>query len=95
MQMAAAVCVSAKNEMCRKGGKSLVQWVLGKYPRGVARLLEDEELGQLGALEGHVDSATEWGLRAQYRLTSMKHYVKQDCSRRYMKAMLISSRILG
>ena len=91
MKMAAAMCVNNKNEMCRKGGVAPSQRVLGRYPRGVARRLEEEELGQLGALQGAVDPSTEWGLRAQYRLTSQKAFVKQDCSQRYMRAMLRNS----
>ena len=49
-------------------------------------LMEEEELGQLGALEAALDSSTEFGRRAAYRLTSRKHFVKMDCSRRYMRA---------
>ena len=49
--MAAATCVSAKNELVRHGGIAPSQWVLGKFPRGVGHMLEEEELGQLGVLE--------------------------------------------
>ena len=86
MKIASTIVQNNKNETVRKGGIAPAQWVLGKYPRGVARLLEDEELGQLGALSGALDSTTEFGLRASYRATSAKHFAKQDCSRRYMRA---------
>ena len=33
-------------------------------------MLEEEELGQLGVLEHQTDSATEFGLRAKWRLES-------------------------
>jgi hypothetical protein len=88
MKLAAAQVIAAKNEMCRKGGISPSQWVLGKFPRGVASLLEEEEIGQLGALAGALDAETEFGLRAQYRNTSKKGFVKQDCSLRYQRATL-------
>ena len=48
MKMAAATCVSVKNELVRQGGIALGQWVLAKFPRGVGHMLEEEELGQLG-----------------------------------------------
>ena len=86
MKVAAAVVVNAKNEYVRKGGLAPIQWVLGKYPRGVACLMEEEEMGQLGALENALDPSTEFGRRSAYRLTSRKHFVKMDCSRRYMRA---------
>ena len=88
MKIAAATVIANKNEMCRKGGIAPSQWVLGKYPRGVANLLEGEELGQLGAISVAVDPGTEFGLRAQYRHTSKKGFVQQDCSQRYQRAML-------
>ena len=37
--------------------------------------MEEEELGQLGALEAALDPATEFGRRAAYRLASKKHFV--------------------
>ena len=50
MKMAAATCVSVKNEFVRQGGIAPSQWVLGKFPGGVGHMLEEEELGQLGVL---------------------------------------------
>ena len=88
MKMAAATCVSAKNELVRQGGIAPCQWVLGKFPRGVGHMLEEEELGQLGVLEHQTDSATEFGLRAKWRLESMKAFVRQDCSARLARARL-------
>ena len=74
LKLAAYVCVETKDEYLRKGGIAPIQWVLGKFPRGVAHLMEEEELGQLGALENALDASTEFGRRSQYRLTSMKHF---------------------
>ena len=48
-------------------------------------MLEDERLGQL---EHHTDGATEFGLRAKWRLESMKAIVGQDCSARLARARL-------
>ena len=41
MKMAASVAIECKNEMVRKGGIAPGQWILGKFPRGVGRLLEE------------------------------------------------------
>ena len=91
MKMAAATCVSVKNELVRQGGIASSQWVLGKFPRGVGHMLEEEELGQLGVLEHQTDIATEFGLRAKWRLESMKAFVRQDCSARLTRARLRQS----
>ena len=91
MKMAAATCVSVKNEFVRQGGIAPSQWVLGKFPRGVGHMLEEEERGQLGVLEHQTDSATEFGLRAKWRLESMKAFVRQDCSARLARARLRQS----
>ena len=66
----------------------LSQWVLGKFPRGVGHMLEEEELGQLGVLEHQADSPREFGLKAKWRLESMKSFVRQDCSARLARARL-------
>ena len=56
--------------------------------------MEEEELGQLGVLYDQADATTEWGLRASYRLTAMKTFVKIDCGRRYAAAILRKSTAL-
>ena len=91
MKMAAATCVSAKNELIHQGGIAPSQWVLGKFPRGVGHMLEEEELGQLGVLVHQTDCATEFGLRAKWRLESMKASVRQDCSAHLARARLRQS----
>ena len=66
VKKALAVCVAMKNEMIRYGGIAPAQWVLGRFfSQGPARLLEEDELGQLGVLCDHLDSTTEFGLRAK------------------------------
>ena len=91
MKMAAATCVSAKNELVRQGGIAPGQWVLGNFPRGVGHMLEEEELGQWSVLEHQTDSATEFGMRAKWRLESMKAFVQKDCSARLARARLRQS----
>eukprot|EP00974_Lingulodinium_polyedra_P033211 3194904-Lingulodinium_polyedra.AAC.1 len=76
-----------KNEMVRYGGIAPSQWVLGRFPRDATRMLEENEIGQLGAIREHMDSTTEFGLKAKFRLASMTAFVRQDCGRRYMRAM--------
>ena len=47
VKLAASVVINIKNEYMRKGGIAPIQWVLGKYPRAVAHLMEEEELTNL------------------------------------------------
>ena len=78
----------SKNEFLRVGGFAPVQWVLGRLPRGVGHILDEEELGQLGVLAGMQDPSSAFGRRAEFRHTARKAYVKQDCSRRVRSAIL-------
>ena len=82
------ITLEQKNQMTRKGGFAPAQWVLGKLPRGVGHLLDEDEAGQLGVLHAQGDVATDFGLRARMRLTSQKSFVKQDCGRRFAAAVL-------
>ena len=66
IKMAAAESISEKNEYLRRGGFSPSQWVLGRAPRGVGHMLDDEEIGHLGVLEGMRDGETAFALRAKY-----------------------------
>ena len=54
-------------------------------------MLDEEELGHLGVLEGMTEGETDFALRAKYRLTARRGYVKQDCSLRSARAMLRKS----
>ena len=42
-----------------------MQWVLGRLPRGVGHVLDEEELGQLGVLAGMQDPSSAFGRRAE------------------------------
>ena len=53
-------------------------------------MLEEEEWGQLGVLQ-QIDSGTQFALNSLYRVTSRKDFVKQDCSKRFSRAMLRKS----
>ena len=78
MKMAVSFAIEYKNLMMRKGGIAPCQWVLGKFPRGAGQLLEEEEWGQLGTVQGLMGSTTEFGLRSQYRQESRKKLVEQN-----------------
>ncbi|CAE7834664.1 unnamed protein product [Symbiodinium sp. CCMP2592] len=78
----------AKNEFMRVGGFSPTQWVLGRLPRGVGHVLDEEELGQLGVLSGRLDATTAFGRQAEFRHTARKAFVHEDCSRRVRKTVL-------
>ena len=79
MKMAAATCVSAKNELVRQGGVAPSQWVCGKFPRGVDHMLEEEELlpiGRSGASDRQCDgvrdeSQVEFGVHEGFRPTGL------------------------
>ncbi|CAE7692632.1 RE1 [Symbiodinium sp. CCMP2592] len=81
----------AKNEFMRVGGFSPTQWVLGRLPRGVGHVLDEEELGQLGVLSGRLDATTAFGRQAEFRHTARKAFVHEDCSRRVRKTVLRKS----
>ena len=81
----------AKNEFMRVGGISPAQWVLGRLPRGVGHVLDEEELGQLGVLSGRLDATTAFGRQAEFRHTARKAFVHEDCSRRVRKTVLRKS----
>ena len=83
LKLRVATCVPARNELVRHGGIA-AQWVLGKFPRGVGHMLEEEEIGQLGM----PDNAAEFGLKAVCRFESMKAFIKRDCSSRVARTML-------
>ena len=83
----------AKNEFMRVGGFSPTQWVLGRLPRGVGHVLDEEELGQLGVLSGRLDATTAFGRQAEFRHTARKAFVHEDCSRRVRKTVLRKSAI--
>ena len=71
-------CQTSKNEFIRVGGFSPSQWVLGRLPRGVGTLLDEEELGQLGVLSRRMDATTAFGRKAELRHSARKAFVKED-----------------
>ncbi len=96
MKQAASVAMVTKNDSMRRDGFAPSQWVIGKFPRRPGMQGEEAEWGQLGVLQHQQDSATQFGLLAQMRLTAQKAFVKLDCGRRYAAAMLRAARpILG
>ena len=95
MKTALAVACESKNGSMRRGGFSPSQWVTAKHPRRPGSLKEEDEWGQLGALAAQQDSATIFGLRAQYRFTAQKQLVQVDCGRRYAAAQLRKARTIN
>ena len=66
MTAAMTECQVANNEFILHGGFSLSQWVLGRQPRGIGHLLDEDELGQLGVLSGAMDPSTAFGRNIEY-----------------------------
>ena len=79
--------VATKNEFIRHGEFSPQQWVLGKAPRGVGQILDEQEFGDLAVLS-QVDGATQFGRRSDMRFAARKAFVHEDCSRRSRAAVL-------
>ena len=89
MKLIGATAQVEKNEAVRRGGFSPSQWVLGRAPRGVGHLLDEDELGQLGALHPKEDDAAgDFAIRSKYRLSARKAFVKEDCGRKASAALL-------
>ena len=92
MKLCLSVCLEIKNQQVRRGGIAPAQWVLGRCPRNPARLLDDDEAGQLGAIEDRIDATTSFGRTAALRLSAMKEFVRIGCGRRFAKTQLRMSR---
>ena len=66
MKLIGAIAQMEKNEAVKRGGFSPSQWVLGKAPRGVGHLLDEDELGHLGALHAtEPDAAGDFAIRSK------------------------------
>ena len=81
VKLCGAVTDETKNDIIKYGGFSPAQWVLGKAPRGVGHLLDEDEHAQLGTLERLHDPAGEFSLQQTYRLSGRKAFVKEDCGK--------------
>ena len=86
MKAALFVAVEVKNDSMRKGGIAPSQWVIGKFPRRLGSICEEEEW--LGVMRAQNESETEFGLRAQQRLEARKIMVHNDCGRRWKASQL-------
>ena len=82
MKMAAVATLEVTNADVSKGGPAPAQWVLGACPSVLGNMNEEEEWGQLGVVQDRMNADTEFGLKAQCRLTAKKCFVNQDCGRR-------------
>ena len=96
MNLVISECCIIKNEELRTGGFSPAQWVLGKQPRGVSRMLDEDELGQIGMFNsmGTADPQTEFGMRAQLKHAARKAFVQRDCSVKVARALTRNARPL-
>ena len=88
---AMASIVSEKNDYIRHGGFSPSQWVIGKRPRGIAELLDEDEFANLGSIQSSLDGATAFGRIAEIRHRARKALVHQDCSHRVKSSLLRKS----
>ena len=74
-KVAMAHIVAEKNDYIRHGGFSPSQWVLGRKPRAVANLLDEDEFADLGAIAASMDSATAFGYQtAPSGMRLVKHW---------------------
>ena len=87
-KVAMAHIVAEKNDYIRHGGFSPSQWVLGRKPRAVANLLDEDEFADLGAIAASMDGATAFGYQTAVRHEARKALIHQDCHRRVKSALL-------
>ena len=80
--------IAEKNDYVRHGGFSPSQWVLGRKPRGIANLLDEDEFADLGTIAASMDGATAFGYQTAVRHEARKALVHQDCHRRVKSALL-------
>ena len=88
MDMVLSDCINSINEMSRHGGSAPVQWVLGRFPRQLATLSDEEERADIGAIQAHIDGSTPFAIQSAYRLEAREAIVKWDCDTRAQRAML-------
>eukprot|EP00971_Amphidinium_carterae_P352490 6492618-Amphidinium_carterae.1 len=88
MRVCATECILAKNSMIKHGGFTSAQWVLGREPRDPGRLLDDEELGDMGVIQDQLDPDSMFALASRCRFEARKAFVHEDCGRKARTALL-------
>ena len=68
--------------LLRTGGYSPAQWVLGKAPKGVPSLVDDEGWADLGSIQDSLDAESKFALQHQARAEAKKAFVPMDTSKR-------------
>ena len=81
-------CCTTKNSLLRHGGYSPAQWVLGKAPKGVPSLMDEEGHADLGAIQDAIDPESRFALQHQARAEAKKAFVHMDTSKRVQRALL-------
>ena len=79
---------ATKNSLLRHGGYSPSQWVLGKAPRGVPSLMDEEGHADLGSTQDTIDPESRFALQHQARAEAKKALVRMDTSKRVQRALL-------
>ena len=88
MDMILTEALNALNEMSRHGGFAPSQWVLSKLPRTPGCLGDEEEAADIGAIQGHIDGPTEFGIQTRYRHLAREAFIRWDCSEKVGRAVL-------
>ena len=81
-------CCATKNHLLRTGGYSPAQWVLGKAPKGVPSLVDEEGWADLGSIQDSLDPESKFALQHQARAEAKKAFVHMDTSKRVQRALL-------
>ena len=66
----------------RTGGYSPAQWVLGKAPKGVPSLVDEEGWADLGSIQDSLDPESKFALQRQARAASAHSFVTRNQSHR-------------
>jgi hypothetical protein len=78
---------STKNSMMRAGGYSPSQWVLGVNPCST----DADQAADLGLFQSRIDLATTFAQSAALRLPARRAFVREDCGRKFVRALLRKS----
>ncbi len=88
MRMLACENNSVMNENIRKGGFSPAQWVLGKNPRDVGSIFDEDEHAHLGVVSERIDPESAFQRKIELRLACKKAFAENDCSKRIASNIL-------
>ena len=68
------------NDNIRKEGYSPSQWLLGKMPRDVHSIYDEDEMANLGVISERLDPESAFQRKTEMRLACKRAFAENDCS---------------